>query len=413
MESHAVPVVSLKAFAIWFVAALALSGQVARAEIKLTDETNIRLSRSLVATGGDIAETPDVTSGLGVVLVPFKDDRAEHYSCCGPNYGAAKLTDGDVGKDHPSDGLYAIANAGPEAVVLDFQGNQEVGGIVIYDGYGNRDDGTYTLKDMNGTVLGAWTISNTAGGTNLGTDSLWLTFKTPVTTNKLVIDTQASEGGTVSFREIQVLSANQPAIQLAVIGDSYTAGYGDSCDVNVCSDAPPVEWTKNYAAGPNMPSCGQKYGWAPKLAWFLQNSFPGRTVEVVGQCTRRFATSYDMYAAQCTQAIAATNPTHTIIYAGLNDAGNGWTPGTTWWWVSQIGYGIGGKRIHVQGNGEINPVNWDQNISGGVFLSRTHTITINNPKPPPQQIQAQPCNLHPNGANYWIMAQNLLWNIQW
>ncbi|MBB4305339.1 hypothetical protein GGD81_004414 [Rhodobium orientis] len=196
------------------------------------------------------SDSPDISSGIGGTLIAYLD-RRDNYTCC----GATNLSDRDIGTGVASDGFYAIANAGPAAVILDVGSAKALSGIAIYGGYGNRDDGAYTLKDGNGTVLGSWTVSNTSGGTNDGIDSYWLSFKTVVTTDKLVIDTENAENGTSSFREIEVFSANSPEIRIAVIGDSYTEGYGDNCDINVCSQlpTPKSEFTTSYEAAPVMP----------------------------------------------------------------------------------------------------------------------------------------------------------------
>jgi lysophospholipase L1-like esterase len=186
-------------------------------------------------------------------------------------------------------------------------------------------------------------------------------------------------------------------ILIAVIGDSYTAGYGDNCIAAICSDEPPVEWVTSYQNAPIMPGCGYKYGWAPKLAWYLNNI--GRNAKIVGQCTKRGASSKDMYDKGCGTITNNLNPrpTHVIIFAGLNDGGHG-NVGVTWYNVTQIGSQIQGPRkIHIQGNGEW-PNNWNQTLTFSQFIAG---------------IQSQPCNDHPNGTNYWKMAYNLLPLINW
>jgi len=89
--------------------------------------------------------------------------------------------------------------------VLDFGEVKTLSGIAVYNGYTDRDDGTYVLKDGAGNTLGGWSITGTAGGTNDGADSFWLTFNSPVTTNRIVLDTTSADVYTTnSFREIQV-----------------------------------------------------------------------------------------------------------------------------------------------------------------------------------------------------------------
>lgn|ERR1700694_3313052 len=216
----------------------------------------------------------------------------------------------------------------------------------------------------------------------------------------------------VSLIACQVAQAQAPII-LSVIGDSYTAGYGDSCPPTppapiVCSTLPAPNpnnsFTTSYASAPVMPgACGGKYGWLPKLVYVLGHppagsGQPVRTATAVGQCTRLGATSADMLAANCGPITAATNPTHTIIFAGLNDTPAGIISAQTLYNVGAIGLPIGGKRIHVQGNGEVSPPNWTQDITSNQFLNGVGT---------------PPCNGHPNDAGYWIMANNLFTLIKW
>lgn len=100
-------------------------------------------------------------------------------------------------------------------------GTTTIGGIAIYNGYGNRDNGTYTLRDGAGNLIASWTISGTGGGTNSGMDSFFLRFKAPVTTNRLVIDGQIGDCcGTASFREIQVFGPSTDSD-----GDGLTDAY--------------------------------------------------------------------------------------------------------------------------------------------------------------------------------------------
>ncbi|MFN0125909.1 MAG: PEP-CTERM sorting domain-containing protein [Verrucomicrobiales bacterium] len=195
---------------------LALSGP-AFGAVALTNTTNITLAASQVEVGGDTTDNPDVTGGLAGFVVSYTETGANDYGCCGGRggtYGLGNLNDGDVGVGIASDGTYAIPTSGPGAVDITFGGGvQSITSIAIYNGYANRDDGAYTLKDGAGTVLGAWTISATGpGGSNDGMDSFWLTFNTPVNTNRLVIDTVVGDCcGTPSFREIQVFAVPEPS----------------------------------------------------------------------------------------------------------------------------------------------------------------------------------------------------------
>lgn len=127
------------------------------------------------------------------------------FNCCGGNDLANRLSDGDVGAGVVSSGFYAIPTAGLASLTLTFSQVSTIFSIAIYNGYSNRDDGSYTLKDSAGNILGSWTIATSSNGTNLGTDAFWLAFKNPVATNQLVFNTTSTESNsTNSFREIQV-----------------------------------------------------------------------------------------------------------------------------------------------------------------------------------------------------------------
>jgi len=191
-------------------AAVLLTASSVAAEITMTNEANARLAAHQVESGGDTTENPDVTGNL-VVGAPlsYTETGGNDYGCCGGrdgNYGAHNLNDGDVGLDAPSDGTYAIPTSGEGMVEITLDGGQSsIGGIAIYNGYGNRDDGDYTLLDGMGNIIASWTISNTLGATNDGVDSFYLQFNTPVLTDRLIIDGQVGDCcGTASFREIQV-----------------------------------------------------------------------------------------------------------------------------------------------------------------------------------------------------------------
>ncbi len=189
----------------------------------MTNFTNVTLAGSQVEVDGDTSGNPDVTGGLGGPLVTYTETGLNAYSCCAGrlgNYGVLNLNDGDIGSSPVNqDGLFAIPDSGPGAVDITFSGGATlISGIAIYNGYGNRDDGDYLLKDGAGNVLGGWTISGTGGADNNGVDSLWLTFNTPVNTNRLVIDTIVGDCcGTPSFREIQVFAVPEPAASVVLL----------------------------------------------------------------------------------------------------------------------------------------------------------------------------------------------------
>jgi hypothetical protein len=209
-----------------------LGGGRAEAAITLTDTTNVSLGGVQVESGGDTSENPDVTHGLGGVLVPYTESGS--FTCCGGSFLGDNLDDGDVGAGNPSDGSYAIPDSGTLTLTFD-GGSTTVGSIAIYDGYTNRDDGTYTLRDASANVLGAWTIATASGGTNDGADSFWLVFDTPVTTTALSIEATSSDvGSTVSYREIQVLAPPPPECDDGL--DNDADGDTDLADAD-CDDA--------------------------------------------------------------------------------------------------------------------------------------------------------------------------------
>jgi hypothetical protein len=129
----------------------------------------------------------------------------------GSDYRDNILKHGDIGVGVASDGLDAISNAGAASLTLTFGSRVTLGSMPIYNGYRNRDDGTCTLKDGAGTVLGAWTVSTSGGGTNEGVDSFWLAFTAPVSTNELEFSTTSTDAlNTNSHREIQVFGTAMP-----------------------------------------------------------------------------------------------------------------------------------------------------------------------------------------------------------
>ena len=183
---------------------LTVSGFAANAALILTNTSNITLSASQVETG---TTTLDVTGGAGGLLVAYTASASNGANCCGPNFLLDNLNDGDIGTGVPSDGLYAIPSSGD--LLLDFGAPSILTGIAIYNGYGNRDDGSYTLSDDMGVTLGAWNISGTGGAGAAGVDSFWLSFITPVATSSLTLRGQSTQNnGTVSYREIQVFSSS-------------------------------------------------------------------------------------------------------------------------------------------------------------------------------------------------------------
>lgn len=227
---------SLLPFALAALAALGFASPLT-AEITLTDETNATLAVSQTETEGDTSENPDVTTALPVgPLLGFTETGTNDYGCCGGRdgtYGLGNLNDGDIGLGVPSDGTYAIPSTGPAMVDITLSaGRAAIGGIAIYNGYGNRDDGLYTLRAGDGTLIAVWSIANTPGAANNGVDSFFLRFKTPVVTDRLIIDGEVADCcGTPSFREIQVFAPSTDSDGDG-IPDAYEIANGLNPSVN-------------------------------------------------------------------------------------------------------------------------------------------------------------------------------------
>lgn len=184
------------------------------ATLMFTNTSNITLSNSQVEAGVNGSDNPDVTGGAAGLLMAYTESGV--FNCCGANYQGFNLDDGDIGAGVASDGLYAIPNNGD--LRLTFSGEVGVGGLAIYNGYGNRDNGSYSLLDDDGLLLGAWDVIGTDRSTNHGVDSLWLTFTTPISTSYLILRKQDGDT-TASYREIQVFAAEVPEPStLAILG---------------------------------------------------------------------------------------------------------------------------------------------------------------------------------------------------
>lgn len=230
-------------------------------------------------------------------------------------------------------------------------------------------------------------------------------------------------------------------IRLAVIGDSYTVGVGDSCSAATCDSPQPgfggATSEQPYWVNSPLPlsACGQLAGWAAKLAFRLY--LQGHNASVVRVCAMNGASSDQMYNAGCGTQIAALNPapTHVLIFAGENDiepdidpvTGQQRTdpatnqplfkkkdPGHTWYWVNEIGGqiprvqfpdGSSTKKIHIQSNGEWNPPNWDQTVAGAKPFRVVHQFpwALANRTAPQYQ-----CHGHPDHMAYWTLADHIL-----
>lgn len=172
------------------------------AGVIITNFTNISLTNSQVEVGGDTSDNPNVVNGPVGALVSYTASSTAG-SLASP-YNLPNLNDGDIGMGILSDGTYGIPFNG--TLTLAFSQATTIRSIAIYNGYTNRDDGSYLLQDAANNLLGAYTISGTTGFTNAGADSFWLTFTTPVTTTALQLSFNVSnaDNQTASFREIQV-----------------------------------------------------------------------------------------------------------------------------------------------------------------------------------------------------------------
>jgi len=190
----------------------------AAARPNITDATAISLAASQVESGGDTTDNADVTGGAAGILIPYTATGS--FTCCGSAYLADNLNDGDIGTGVASDGFYATPDSG--TLTLDFGSTKTVGSIAIYNGYTNRDDGAYTLRDGDGNLLGSWTITTPSGSnSNDGADSFWLHLDPPVTTSALQLEfTSQDAQGTVSFREIQVFA---PAVSVPASSSAVRA----------------------------------------------------------------------------------------------------------------------------------------------------------------------------------------------
>ncbi|MEP1208256.1 MAG: VCBS domain-containing protein [Rhizobiaceae bacterium] len=179
--------------------------------------SDFSLANAQIETGTSSDATDNVVNGPVGSLLAYtatgltsgEGSAPGHPGFGGTDYDLFNLNDGDA-NSAGGDGFHAIPNAGANSLVLDLGSEQTIYSIAIYNGYTNRDDGTYTLKDGDGNILGNWTISGTPlpGAPNNPVHSFWLTFDQPVTTDTLVFDTTTTDfdGGqhTNSYREIEI-----------------------------------------------------------------------------------------------------------------------------------------------------------------------------------------------------------------
>ncbi len=212
------------------VSLLGLSLISVKAQPVLSDSTNITLTShgTTPSSGFPIDQTPAGATALGYTptdAVPFA-----------PPFSPAQLNSGlsSPGTNYGADGgNWDIESAG--TLTLTFAQPVTINSIAIYNGYDNRDDGTYTLSDAASDDLGQWTISTAndpLSGSNLGLDDFLLSFKTPVTTSALTLtftnltDPTAlpDDEHTASFEDIQVFGSVAPAPEPSV-GSLLLAGF--------------------------------------------------------------------------------------------------------------------------------------------------------------------------------------------
>lgn len=195
-----------------------LTAQVAHATIVLTDTTNLSLTATEVSGNTTVFADNDITGGLAGTLINYTPSSSNGWA--GAGFAGDKLFEGNAGPGGSNTGTSFAIPDGPGAGTVTLAltgGSQPVSSIAIYNGYGNRDNGTYTLRDDSGT-LGAWTIT-TGGSTHTTADNFWLTFDTPITTANLFIDYVGSDfEGTVSFAAIQPYNIPEPSTYAALLG---------------------------------------------------------------------------------------------------------------------------------------------------------------------------------------------------
>ena len=193
--------------------------------IVIDNSVNITLAASQFGTSLNAEQIPDVTGGIAGALIPFTETGTNLYNAPGVGgragaNGIHNLNDGDIGTAVPTDGSFAIPNHGSDAVVMSLTGGtQTVTSIAIYHGYGNRDVAEFVLKDGVGNTLGEWHST----GTNI-TNAYWITFPTPVTTDRLIIETSLPGSITPSFREIQVFHRTEGTIYVDRIASGQNNG---------------------------------------------------------------------------------------------------------------------------------------------------------------------------------------------
>ena len=289
--------------------------------VSITDDANITLREHVWEAGATQAVNTQFPVVAESGLVPYTATGL--FNCCGPNYGATNLNDGDVGTT--SDGLFAIPSAGQNAVVMDFGSDVSISGVAIYNGYGNRDDGDYTLKSADGTVLGSWRIGGAVGGV----DSFWLAFDSDIITSQLILDTSGNENGTSSFREIQVLKgAPVESVAQQISSSDFSISQcktmqtadvnGDGNDDLICPYDYGSAKTATFVEFSNDPAASE---------WTIWSSPTGSGSFAVGQC--KTMQTGDVNGDGKADLICPYDyggaKTKTFVQLSNGDSGSGWT----------------------------------------------------------------------------------------
>jgi hypothetical protein len=184
------------------IAAVALISPHASAQVIQTDSTDLKLVTQ--AEYDQQTTPPDLTPNGAVAQTYTATDTAPF----GNGYGPSQLFGGANG---PAANLTAtgqvfdIENNG--TLTLTFAVPTTISAITIYDGYPDRESGSYALT-AGSTDLGAYTVVNPAtqypnGG--FAVSEMLFTLPTPITTSSLSLT--MTNGSTESFEDIQVFGS--------------------------------------------------------------------------------------------------------------------------------------------------------------------------------------------------------------
>jgi VCBS repeat-containing protein len=373
--------------------------------LSITNFANISLANSQVEIGADTTSNPEVSGGAAGTLVAYTPS-GNFNTDAPPVYGPANLNNGDVGLANPSNGIYAIPASG-SPVTLDFGSTKTITSIAIYNGYCNRDNGSYVLTDASNNLLGAWTISTpdqTQGGTatNHGADSFWLTFNTPVTTNHLLLSATTTETfgppphNTPSYREIQVFDNNTPptvaANAVAVSANeggsvSNTGTFSDAqgnSTVTITASAGTItqdnvagtwSWSLNAADGPAGPisvtitaNDGVAAPVTTSFDYSVNNLNPDAVDDMLGASEGGSAQVLDLLSND-TDPAGANDP---LSITGIDTTG---TIGLATLASGQVSYSPNGQ-FESLGAGETTDDTFTYSISDGDAGTATATVTV-------------------------------------